>query len=94
MITCPVTRRTWPDVAGFELKPCRRCGGVIDVRREAWSDGPTHAPCPEPLPVEGTAAGAGPTAPAVRAEVADPRPRDDVHAARLEDLRAEQEAAP
>ena len=86
-ITCPVTRSTWPAVARFELKTCGRCGGIIDVRREAWSDGPFHATCPKPLLGKGKTAGAGPSAPAVPVDKADPTPGDDVHAARLEELR-------
>lgn len=51
--TCPVTGRTWPAVAAFDLRTCARCGGIIDTRHDGWWDavraglGVAHIHCPE-----------------------------------------------
>ncbi len=63
---CPRTGRTWPAAAGFDLRTCTTCGGIIDVRHEAWWDasraggGAAHVTCPpsQADPVEEVAAGA------------------------------------
>lgn len=46
-VICPVTGRTWPRVKMLDLKRCRRCTGYIDIRHEAWLDGPEHVNCHE-----------------------------------------------
>jgi hypothetical protein len=53
-ICCPVTRRRWPAVKRTELLACRLCGGLIDLRVEAYLDGPgpmhLSGGCPERVP--------------------------------------------
>jgi len=52
-IICPVTGRTWPTCAGFDLRTCTTCDGIIDTRHDAWWDatraggGASHVTCPE-----------------------------------------------
>jgi hypothetical protein len=91
-IICPVTGRTWPRAYQIALKLCAACGGWIDIRREAWRDGPLHAPeCPTP-PIETTLGQRAP-GPRIKAETADPWPRDEVHDAIMREIQAEQLAA-
>jgi hypothetical protein len=50
-ILCPVTGRRWPTTQRAELKTCIPCGALIDIRHEAWLDGPS------PLHTEGRCVG-------------------------------------
>lgn len=47
-IVCDVTGRRFPTAKRTELRTCTTCGALIDIRVEAWMDGPLHTPgrCP------------------------------------------------
>ncbi len=86
-VICPITGRTWPAVARFTLRVCGRCTGLIDTRHESWWDDEGRArhiacptapvPAPDPLP---------PTE-RPKASATYDWPADEVHIARLEELR-------
>lgn len=93
-IICPVTGRTWPNGYQIALKLCSACGGWIDIRHEAWRDGPFHAPaCPTRPGAAAPVAEAAALAPRVKAETTDPRPRDEVHDAVMREIQIAERAA-